>query len=275
MPHKLTVAHLTAIDLAPPAFVDAAAKSGFEGVGLRLIRVTDDTPGYPLMDQPHDLRETRTILRDTGLKVCDIEFVKITPETRIESLLRFLDVGAELGAGHVITAPYDQELNRLAETLDGFSQAAAERGLGTVLEFFPWTCIPDLATCWQVLQKTSAKVGILVDSLHFDRSGADHALLKGLPAERLPFAHLCDAPVKPSYSDEELLVTARENRLPPGQGGIDLVRFLDSLPEDIPLALEVPTYGTAPNQDPVRKLQGIMDATLSLLAARNNTGNRS
>ncbi|WP_417711063.1 sugar phosphate isomerase/epimerase family protein [Roseibium aggregatum] len=273
MPHKLTVAHLTALDLAPPAFIDAAAKSGFEGVGLRLIRVTADTPGYPLMDQPQDLRETRTILRDTGLKVSDIEFVKITPETRIETLLRFLDVGAELGAGHVITAPYDQDLNRLAETLDAFSQAAGERGLCTVLEFFPWTCIPDLATCWRVVQMTAAKVGILVDSLHFDRSGADHALLRSLPAERLPFAHLCDAPVKPSYSTEELLVTARENRLPPGHGDIDLTRFLGSLPEDIPLALEVPMYGTVPVEDTVRKLQGIMDATQSLLAVTGETGN--
>ena len=273
MPHKLTVAHLTAIDLAPPAFVDAAAKSGFEGVGLRLIRVTDDTPGYPLMDQPQDLRETRTILRDTGLKVSDIEFVKITPDTRIEALLRFLDVGAELGAGHVITAPYDQDLNRLAETLDAFSEAAGERGLGTVLEFFPWTCVPDLATCWKVAQMASTQVGILVDSLHFDRSGADYTLLESLPTERLTFAHLCDAPVKPSYSTEELLVTAREKRRPPGLGDIDLVRFLKALPEDIPLALEVPMSDDVPIQDPVQKLRSIMAATQSLLAVASETRN--
>ncbi|GAB4521769.1 MAG: TIM barrel protein [Roseibium sp.] len=265
MPHRLSLAHLTALALDPPALIDAAAAAGFEGVGLRLIRVTDDTPGYPLMDQPRALRETQAAVRQTGLKVFDVEFVKLTPETRIESLLGFLDVGAELGAGHVVTAPYDPDLGRLADTLAALGEAAGERGLRIVLEFFPWTAVPDLATCWQVVRMAGPEIGILADSLHFDRSGSAHTLLKSLPSDRLPFAHLCDAPVLPSYSTEELISTARGNRLAPGQGDIDLARFLASLPENVPLALEVPTSAGVPDPDPVRYLQRLMDATRELL----------
>lgn len=117
MTRKLSVAHLTAITLSPPDFIEAAAQAGFDGVGLRLIRVTDTSPGYPLMSDRAMMRQMKVALAATGLSVGDIEFVKITPETRPKELCPFLDAGAELGARHVITAPYDPDLDWLAETL--------------------------------------------------------------------------------------------------------------------------------------------------------------
>ncbi|TYC63465.1 sugar phosphate isomerase/epimerase [Rhodobacterales bacterium] len=270
MTRELSIAHLTAIDLAPPVFIDAAARAGFEGVGLRLIRVTDTTPGYPLMHQPQALRETMAALSATGLKVSDIEFVKISSETNVQSLLDFLDTGAELGAKRVITAPYDPDLNRLAETLAAVSEAAMERDLKVVLEFFPWTSVPDLSTCWQVVQKAGSEVGILADSLHFDRSVSEHDLLASLPPERLPFAHLCDAPVQPSYTTDQLITAAREDRLAPGEGEIDLRRFVAALPPDIPLALEVPDSARLPHQDPDLKFRRLMTATRHLLDSMRN-----
>lgn len=265
MAHKLAVAHLSAIDLAPPAFIEAAGAAGYDAVGLRLIRVTDDTPGYPLMAQPQTLRETRSALKATGLEVSDIEFVRITPEFDIEPLLPFLDAGADLGARHVITAPYDPDLGRLADRLAELSEAGRTRGLGIVLEFFPWTVVPDLATCRQVVEMAGHEVGILVDSLHFDRSGSGYDDLAGLPPSRLSFAHLCDAPVLPAYTREQLIDTARSHRLPPGEGDIDLLRFLAALPADIPLGLEVPMRGSAVNRDPVAQLRRLRVATLDLL----------
>ena len=49
-------------------------------------------------------------MADTGVGVLDIEFVRITPEIDVEALEPFLAVGAELGARHLITAPYDPDL---------------------------------------------------------------------------------------------------------------------------------------------------------------------
>ncbi len=261
MAHKLSVAHLSAIDLAPPAFIEAAAHAGFDAVGLRLIQVTDSTPGYPLMEQPTALRETKRALQATGLGVSDIEFVKITPETDVRALGRFLDAGADLGARHVITAPYDPDLGRLADRLAELSEAARKRGLGIVLEFFPWTEVPDLATCWQVVRRAGPDIGILVDSLHFDRSGPDHGLLKSLPPERLPFAHLCDAPSKMSYTTEELFHTARAERLPPGEGQIDLSAFVAALPEGIPFGVEVPMTDRAQRQGPAKVIADLYEIT--------------
>lgn len=270
MRRRITLAHLTAIDLPPPALVAAAARAGFDGVGLRLQRVTPDSPGYPLMDDPRLMRETLAALRDTGLACTDVEFVKLSPETEVAELGPLLEAAAALGAAHVIAAPYDPDLARLADRLGGLAEAAANHGLaGAVLEFFPWTPVADLAACRRVVEAAGPKAGILVDALHFDRSGSSPADLAGVPAERLPFVHLCDAPVCPPYTTDELLRTARAHRLPPGAGGIDLAGFLAALPPDVPIALEVP----APAGDALdARLDGLMAATRRLLDARGFSG---
>ena len=265
MNRLLSAAHLTAIDLAPPAFIEAAARAGFGAVGLRLLRVTDTSPGYPLMDDPAMMRATRAALRATGLSVMDIEFVKITPEIDLSALGPLFDAGAALGARHVITAPYDPDLARLADRLAALGEMAAPRGLGVVLEFFPWTAVPDLATCRRAVEAAGPGIGILVDSLHFDRSRSLLGDLRALPPSRLPFAHLCDAEVRSAYTTEELLHTARDERLPPGEGQIDLAAFLAALPAGIPIALEVPMSGLAAAEGPEAVLSRVREAAVRLL----------
>lgn len=238
---RFSLAHLTVLDQPPADAVRIAARTGYDTVGLRLIAVTDTTPGYPLMDDPAAMRATKAAIAETGVGVLDIEFVKITPELDVAGLEPFVAAGAELGARYVITAPHDPDLGRLADRLGAVSDLAASYGLRAVLEFFPWTVVPDLATVLQVVEATGRpEVGILVDTLHFDRSRSSHELLAGIPAGRLPFLHLCDAPVQGAYTTEDLLLAGRAERLPPGEGGIDLPAILRRLPVGIPIAVEVP-----------------------------------
>jgi len=79
MTHPISLAHLTVLDLPPPQMIRLAASLGYDRVGLRLIRVTDTSPGYPLMDDPALLRDTRAALAETGVTVQDIEFLRLTP----------------------------------------------------------------------------------------------------------------------------------------------------------------------------------------------------
>ncbi len=237
----ISLAHLTVLDLAPPEMIRLAAEVGYDRVGLRLIRVTDSTPGYPLHQDPAALRATSATLADTGITVNDIEFIRLTPDFHAESLLPFLDAGAELGARHVICAPYDPDLSRMSDNLATLHTLARPFDLSCALEFFPWTNVPDLASARAAVDRTGADdVGILVDTLHFDRSGSSLADLAALPPLRLPFLHLCDAQVAPPYSTEDLLHAGRAERLPPGEGQIDLKSILARLPGGVPIALEVP-----------------------------------
>lgn len=129
----------------------------------------------------------------------------------------------------------------LADRLGAISDLSARYGLRAVLEFFPWTVVPDLGTAVQVVEAAGrTQTGILVDTLHFNRSGSRVEQLDSIPASRLPFVHVCDAPVQDAYTTEELLHAGRAERLPPGEGGIDKRGILRQMPQGIPVALEVP-----------------------------------
>jgi sugar phosphate isomerase/epimerase len=236
-----SLAHLTVIDLPPPEMIRVAARTGYTSVGLRLITVTDTSPRYPLMDDKAMMRATKGAMAETGVSVLDLEFVKITPEIDVVGLEPFMAAGAELGAKHIITAPYDPDYPRLADRLGAISDLAARHGLSVVLEFFPWTVVPDLDTAVRVIEATGrAEIGVLVDTLHFNRSGSSIDELDRIPTSRLPFVHVCDAPVQESYTTEELLHAGRAERLPPGEGEIDIRGILKHMPHGIPVTLEVP-----------------------------------
>lgn len=137
------------------------------------------------------------------------------------------------------------ELN-LAPAEDRQNHAALQTlarplGLSCVIEFFPWTNVPNLASARAVVERTGIEdIGILIDTLHFDRSGSSLADLVDLPPQRLPFQHWCDAAVHPPYTTEDLLHAGRAERRPPGDGQIDLTAILAWLPENLPIALEFP-----------------------------------
>jgi sugar phosphate isomerase/epimerase len=262
-----SLAHLTVLDLAPPEAIWVAARTGYRTVGLRLIAVTDTTPGYPLMDDPTALRATKTAMADTGVGVLDIEFVTITPEIEVGALEPFLAAGAELGAKYVITAPYDPDLARLADRLGAISDLAARYGLCAVLEFFPWTVVQDLEAAVRLVDASGRDgIGILVDTLHFDRSGSRVEQLDRITDARLPFMHVCDAPVQDAYTTEDLLHTGRAERLPPGEGGIDILAILRHMPPGVPIALEVPMTKLAREIGPEAVARRVREAADRLLA---------
>jgi hypothetical protein len=51
--------------------------------------------------------------------------------------------------------------------------------------------------------------------------------------------------VQKSYTTEELLHAGRSERLPPGEGEIDIRRVLQHMPDGSPVALEVPMTAMA------------------------------
>lgn len=263
-----SLAHLTVLSLPPPEMITVAAATGYRHVGLRLIAVTPTTPGYPLMDDKAMLRETKRRLAGTGVSVLDIEFVRITPDFDVAAFEPMLAVGAELGARHVITAPYDPNLAPLAERFGVLADLAARYGMSAVMEFFPWTVVANLKTAWQVMQAANRpNTGILVDTLHFDRSGADVTELDAVPPRYFPFVHVCDAPAGKPATTEAMLHTARAERLPPGDGGIDIAGVLRHMPASIPVALEVPMETLTRDQGPEAVARRAIEGAKRVMAA--------
>ena len=214
------------------------------------------------------MRETKAALADTGLRLSDIEFVKITPEINIPALESFIAAGASLGAArHVITAPYDHDHTRLSDSLAGIAILAGRYRLSALLEFFPWTTVPDLETAAKVVGAASCpNVGILVDTLHFDRSDSSLSQIGSIPTHWLPMMHLCDAPAGKPTTIEGLLHTARAERLPPGEGCIDIAPILRAMPDDTQIALEVPMQQMAGLEGAESVARHVHDVAVRFLA---------
>lgn len=239
--HDYSLAHLTALHLEPPELVDAAARAGYRYVGLRLTRVTPDEPHYPLATDPALMRATRNRLAATGLQVLDIELARIGPHDDPRDLLPVLEAGAELGARHVVTQLPDPDLDRKTEHFAQLCDLAHPLGLTIDLEFPSWTETPDLTEATRILTAADRpNAGILIDLLHFARSGSSVADLRRLPPAWFHYAHVCDAPAEIPTTTDGLIHTARCERLFPGEGGIDTRGILAALPPDIPYTLEIP-----------------------------------
>jgi len=239
--HDYSVAHLSALTLSPPALVEAAADAGYRYVGIRLSRVTPDEPHHPVATDPALLRRTKAALAATGVDVLDVELARVGPHDDPKRYRRLLEIGAELGARHVVTQLPDSDRDRKTEHFAQLCDLAAPLGLTIDLEFPSWTETPNLTEATYVLRAADRpNAGMLIDLLHFARSQSSVDELRALPREWFHFAHVCDAPARVPSTVEGLIHTARYERLFPGEGGIDVTGILDALPPDIPYALEIP-----------------------------------
>ena len=265
---SFSLAALTALELAPPELIEVAAACGYEHVGLRLLAAMPGGVAYPLMEDEAALRQTIARLDATGVTVADLEVVAMRPETEIAAFSAFFEAGARLRAKHVLVAAYDPDLDRFADRYAGFCEAAAPYGLTADLEFMPWTSVPDLATVRRIVDRVAqANAGVLVDALHFDRSQSAIGDIATIPAGKLHYWQLCDAAAARPTSTEQMMHVARNERMFPGEGGLDLVSLARAMPPDIVVSLEVPTVTLAKTMDAEARARRALSGARSVIAA--------
>ena len=88
---SLSLAALTMLDVPPPEQVRIAALTGYSHVGLRLLPATPDDPDYDMLGDTPTVRETLAALRDTGIRISDVEIVRLTPDFSLDALQPFLE----------------------------------------------------------------------------------------------------------------------------------------------------------------------------------------
>jgi sugar phosphate isomerase/epimerase len=263
-----SLAALTALDLPPPQLIDVAHACGFEQVGLRLLAAMPGGTAYPLMDDRREMRETKARLATTGVRVADLEVFAIRPDTIIASLEAVFEAGRELGAKHTLVAAYDPDLERFSDRFAEYCVLAERFGLTADLEFMPWTFVPDMPTASRIVEKAgSPAAGVLIDALHFDRSGSRLDDIGKIPRGRLHYWQICDAPAERPATMEGMIHAAREERMFPGEGGIDLVSLAKAMPADITISIEVPTATLAKTVDAETRARRALRGARALIAA--------
>lgn len=241
MQASYSIAQLTALALTPPEMIELAARTGYDQAGVRLLPVAPGAVAYSLMDDKPMLRETLARIEDTGVKVFDLELIRLDGQFDVQRYQPFLEVGAQLGARAVLVAGDDPEPNRLIENYARLCDAMQPFGLSADMEFMPWTAVRDLASALHIVEQADrANGGILVDALHFDRSDSRFEDLQRIPAQWLNYAQICDGPALRPNTRDGLIQAARGERLLPGEGDIDLARIWRSLPATVPVSVEIP-----------------------------------
>jgi sugar phosphate isomerase/epimerase len=246
MSPEFSLAHLTVLGLAPPEMVLAAARSGYSYVGLRLHAVTENEPVYSMQREPQLLRRTKQELQATGVRVLDVELIRLTPDFDAHEYDALLDISAELGARHVIAQGADPDLERVTQHFGALCDAAAKRDLTVEIEFVTWTETATLDRAARIVQGADrGNGGLLIDTLHFSRSNCSVDELANLPRSWFRYAQVCDAPRDPPDTVDGLIFAARNERMFLGEGGLDLRAILGALPPNIPYSLEIPTAALA------------------------------
>jgi sugar phosphate isomerase/epimerase len=246
---QISLAHLTVLDTTPPELVTVAAAAGFRTIGIRLTATP--SVGIPPYDILHDgplLRETERRLADTGVSVLDTEFLRFEPEQPVGIPDGFLEVSARLGARNVLVMSAEPDETRTVERFSELCDRAAQYGLHVNLEFAIYTGVRTLAHAARVVARSRRpNAFVLIDALHWSRSGGMPAHIAGVDPSRFRYAQICDASsAMPGPGDTPALIReARTGRLLPGEGVLPLAELVAALPEGLPLAIEAPCEATA------------------------------
>jgi sugar phosphate isomerase/epimerase len=260
------LAALTVLELSPPNRVICAAEAGYSHVGLRLSPATPSEAVYPMVGETPMVRETQRCLAETGIKVLDIEILRLKPDTRVINFLPVLETGARFGASQVLVAGNDPDPARLADNFAQVCELAAPLGLAINMEPMPWTDVRDIKDAAKLIKTVNRpNAGVLIDALHFDRGGNTVADLSLLPEGSLRYMQLCDGAKERPTDVEGLLYQARAYRLSPGKGGMNLVGLLKALPSELPISIECPNEKLSITMSPVDRARMYREDVEALL----------
>jgi sugar phosphate isomerase/epimerase len=216
------------------------------------------------------LRETLRRMADTGVSVLDTEFLRFEPEHPVGVPEGFLEISARLGARNVLVMSAEPEEARTLERFCELCDGAAAYGLNVCLEFAIYTGVRTLAHAAEVVARAKrSNASVLIDALHFSRSGGLPSHVAGVDPSLFRYAQLCDAgPDMPGPTDTPALIReARTGRLLPGEGVLPLADLVAALPPDVPLAIEAPCRATGHLPAPERARRAYR-ALVALVRAR-------
>jgi sugar phosphate isomerase/epimerase len=264
---QLGIEFISVLGLSPVEFVHVAAALGSRriGIGLEPIVTARCYSKWSLREDAELRRNMQNALRDTGVSIALGEGFLARPNQDIREMCGDLDMMRVLGAEQVNLIAIDPDRARTFDQCAKFAELAADRGLGATVEFMPGLPIADLESAGAAIRHAgSANLRVLIDAMHFFRSGSTLAQLARFDPTWIGYAQLCDVPLMSaglSYADE-----ARYARLVPGEGELPLLEFLAALPEDTPMGVEVPMLAEAEaGVGPRERLAPCLASTLALI----------
>lgn len=114
-------------------------------------------------------------------------------------------------------------------------------GIRVNLEFGLFTEVKTIGAASAIVRAVDhPAMGLLVDALHWQRSGGTLEEIAALPPAWLGYAQLCDAPLVGADPGDPAAIIAEaiDGRVALGAGGLPLAEILARLPEGLPIGIE-------------------------------------
>jgi sugar phosphate isomerase/epimerase len=219
-------------EATPAQLIEAAAASGFDFGGMWAERETWTSA---------TTRAIRAQARDAGVQLLDLEVAWIMPGAPDPWLTELVSIAAELGAKNLLCVSSDPDMAATAAKFQAMVDAAKGTGVRVNLEFGIFTEVKTIHAARGILEAVEGEAkALLVDTLHWARSGGTPEDLAAVPQEWLSYCQPCDAPTDPPdlTNFDAIIDDAINRRMPLGQGGLPLGAMIDSLPATLPLAIE-------------------------------------
>ncbi len=213
-----------------PEKLEAVAQIGFEAVELfeNDLLTFDGTPS-----------DIRRLAADLGLAIVLFQpfrdFEALPEPARSRNMARAerkFDLMEALGTDLVLVCSNTQAATiddpaRAAADLAEMAERAARRGLRVGYEALAWgRHTRTWRQVWDIVQRADhPALGMILDSFHTLALGDDLVGLEAVPAEKIVFLQLADAPML----SQDVLSWSRHHRNFPGQGQLDVAGFLRSV----------------------------------------------
>ena len=258
--HTLSLAAGVLPEHTAETLIHAAAASGWDAVGIMID---------PDLWTDGRAKDVRRRIEDKGLGLVDTEVIWLRPGPMNPAHLRTLDIAAILGSPNFLVVSSDPDVDATTEKFAALCDHAAPSGMNVSLEFFGFTSVRCLADARRIVEGANRPNGrILVDNLHFARSGGTPEELAAAPQGLFSYTQLCDATVDGPHIDDSkpLLEEAIDGRLIPGEGGLPLAEIMKIWRPDLPLSVELrskPLRDAFP--DPTERARHLLNGTRAWL----------
>lgn len=201
----------------------AVADAGFDGVEI----FENDLLSCPLSPE-----EVRLRAADLGVSV-DLyqpfrDFEAVLPDVlgrNLRRAVRKFEVMERLGATQLLVcssvSPDAVDDDALAaEQLHMLAERAAEHGIRVAYEALAWgRHVNEYLHAWRIVRMADhSHLGTCLDSFHILSRGSDPGGIEAIPADKIFFLQLADAPLMAM----DVLQWSRHYRCFPGQGGLDV-----------------------------------------------------
>ncbi len=253
---------LTALELDPLAFVEVAARAGYDAIGLHLEGLpVAHAAQYSLIGDSDLFVAFARRLRDSGLALHVIEPFLITPNISRETHLRNLDLAARLNAKVCGTLAFDPDAARRADRLAELAADAGAHGLSLTIEPYLESSWPTYSDAVAAAEHAGDNAGVTLDVLHVIRGGEDWEAVRRTNPARIATIQLSDGALAKPADWPQAAIT---DRAVPGEGAFDLAALVPLLPTGVPIGIEVPSLSLAEHMPAAERIAYILERTRRL-----------